>query len=297
MSTYNGGTKIIRQVQTIIDQIGVRTFISIRDDGSNKETIDILKRLEREYSNIDITYGKNVGYKKSFLSLITNCKRNGFDYYAFSDQDDLWEKRKLLKAVQCLDKINDSVKLYVSSLDIYDEHGHFLRKKDMSMFPNNIYSLFTRMRFAGCTFVFSKNLVDLCSNYENLPFYNHDMVEHDFLVAAFAYSFGQVVVDSESYIKHIRYRSSVTSGGNGLKKRMQIEFFNTFKRKNVRKHMANILLNSNGKIVSGEIGQYLELVKEYKKTLKNRIRLIKYINCGSTIGNLESIIKVLIGNF
>lgn len=43
MSTYNGREKICNQVKSIMGQKKVESYIYIRDDGSDEETIDILK--------------------------------------------------------------------------------------------------------------------------------------------------------------------------------------------------------------------------------------------------------------
>lgn len=297
MSTYNGGSNIIKQVNSIQNQKNVKVLLTIRDDGSNCKTLDVLKSLDKEYKNIKIIYGKNIGYKKSFLTLLSQRTKNNVDYYAFSDQDDVWDEEKLNRAVNMLDKETNEIKLYTSSLSIYDEKMKYIKKSDISNIPNNIYSFFTRNRFAGCTYVFSTRLAELSSNYENLNFGNSEMPAHDFLLGAFAYTFGIVVIDSESYIKHIRYPSSVTSGGNGIKKRVQIEFFNTFRRKDTRQHMAEVLINKDEKIISKKVIHFLELVKNYKSKIKNKVQLVRFLNCGNTIGNIEATVKVLIGNF
>ena len=47
MSTYNGGERIRRQIQSIINQKGIETHLLIRDDGSDSETVDVYKRQSR----------------------------------------------------------------------------------------------------------------------------------------------------------------------------------------------------------------------------------------------------------
>ena len=70
MSTYNGKNYIRKQVESILDQKNVETNILIRDDGSNKETLDILKELKIEYTDrIDIIFGV-VGLVLGLITLI-----------------------------------------------------------------------------------------------------------------------------------------------------------------------------------------------------------------------------------
>lgn len=300
MSTYNGGENIIKQVETIINQVGVKVFLTIRDDGSSQITRNVLASLERKYSNIEVIYGSNIGYRKSFLRLLKYLK-DEVDYCAFADQDDIWEKNKLIEAIKKLRQVEGfDIKLYISSLDIYDEKLNFLIKNDISNIPNNLYSLFTRTRFAGCTFVFTSDLAKLIKHYSSLKYSNLEMPDHDFFVAAFAYTYGRVILDSNAYIKHIRYPNSVTSGGNGLRKRIKVEYNLTFKNKNTRLHMAQILLNSNDnrrKIPNSKVKDYLKCVMTYKNSLLNRLSLMSKMNCGSMICNFESAFKVTLGKF
>lgn len=302
MSVYNGGERIYRQVNSILNQIGVNTFLIIRDDGSDQETINILKDIDNRYGeNVRVMYGTNIGYKKSFLSLISS--RDTADYYAFSDQDDLWEEDKLLNAVEMLDKSKNKIKLYTSSIGIYSENLVKMRISDISKVPNNIESLFTRTRFAGCTFVFSSELADITTGYESLDYKDNEMPDHDFLVASFAYTYGKVIVDFKSHIKHIRYDNSVTSGGNGIKKRLQVELYNTFKKKNIRFHMAQILLNFHDSNDSYSMSEgtfaYLNSVVEYRQKISDRINFIlnQKIDCGNSLCNLETKLKIMLGKY
>lgn len=300
MSTYNGGIRIIKQVETIMNQLDVKIQLIIRDDGSSQQTKDILKSLSRKYTNLSVIYGNNIGYKKSFLKLL-GYLNDEVDYCAFADQDDIWERDKVIKAISKLENIEHTdIKLYISSLNIYDEKLNFLKKNDISNVPNNLCSLFTRTRFAGCTFVFTSSLARLLKNYDSLDYVNSEMPDHDFFVAAFGYTYGRVILDSNAYIKHIRYPNSVTSGGNGLKKRIMVEYDNTFKKKDTRLHMAQVLLHSDKnkrKISNVNVKRYLETVVTYKSKLMSKIMLISKMRCGSAICNLESAFKITIGKF
>ncbi len=299
MSTYNGGQNIIKQVDSILTQKKLDVLLTIRDDGSNKKTRQILLSLKEKHENIDLFFEENIGYKKSFLSLFDHINKD-MDYYALADQDDFWKEEKLYLAIKKLENIPDTVKLYTSSLDIVDEELNIMGKHDISKIPNNIYSLFTRMRYAGCTYVFSKKLAEIIVRNKRLDYLNSEMPDHDFLIAAFAYTYGKVIVDPKSYINHIRYSTSVTSGGNGIVKRLQVEYRLTFKTNNTRYNMARILLSAHGngdRILDPNILNYLNQIVNYKKYLRKRLSLMKYINCGNKLCNLETSIKILLGKF
>ena len=52
--------------------------------------------------NVKIEKGNNLGFAKSFLTALDECDEA--DYYAFSDQDDVWEKDKLSTAIEILEE-------------------------------------------------------------------------------------------------------------------------------------------------------------------------------------------------
>ena len=91
MSTFNGERNLVRQVKSILAQRGVRVLLTIRDDGSQERTVSLLKEINRAYKNVEVVFGENIGYKKSFLSLFDYLNKDA-DYFAFSDQDDIWEE-------------------------------------------------------------------------------------------------------------------------------------------------------------------------------------------------------------
>lgn len=104
MSTHNGRERILKQVDSILKQNSVDVSICIRDDGSDKETKDILNRLSNGYSGkVSVLYGRNIGWKQSFLELVYDVD-NSFDYYGFSDQDDIWLSDKVINCIHIAEK-------------------------------------------------------------------------------------------------------------------------------------------------------------------------------------------------
>lgn len=298
MSTYNGAHTLKKQVDSIMRQSNVWAEIFIRDDGSTDDTCLLIEELCKEHKG-RITYiqGENLGYKKSFLSITSLI--GVYDYYSFADQDDIWEENKLLNAINMLENIDDAVKLYASSVRLVDMDLKEIGFNNIQNMPNRIEALFTRGRLAGCTFVFSQKLLKLISRFSNLDYKNSQMPAHDFLTAAVAFSCGTVCLDSRSYIKHVRYKDSVTGGGNGIFKRIHIEFSGVFLKRNVYLHMAQELLKWNMDVLDLNVIPYLTNIVRYKKSLHNRIRLLANpnMNCGIKICNLETKFKILIGTY
>lgn len=172
MSTYNGEKYLKEQIDSILSQEGVDVRLYIRDDGSSDRTTDILASYQ-EHKNVKIEKGNNLGFAKSFLTALDECDEA--DYYAFSDQDDVWEKDKLSTAIEILEEESQSTPLlYCSALQRVDENLNPLHVQSYHGLRINLPSMLTRGRLAGCTFVFNNTLRNLVKNSSQISFENGD---------------------------------------------------------------------------------------------------------------------------
>jgi glycosyltransferase involved in cell wall biosynthesis len=96
LCTYNGSKFLRKQLDSIINQTHPNWVIYVSDDGSTDDTIDILKEYQLKIGSerFSIFRGPNQGFAWNFISLLEKAG-DGFDYYAFSDQDDEWLDNKL----------------------------------------------------------------------------------------------------------------------------------------------------------------------------------------------------------
>ena len=96
MSTYNGEEFLRDQIESILNQEKVNVTLYVRDDGSSDRTVEILSSYE-EQGKLKLICGKNCGVGNSFMHLLYTSDQD-FDFYAFSDQDDIWLPDKLYSA-------------------------------------------------------------------------------------------------------------------------------------------------------------------------------------------------------
>lgn len=100
MSTYNGEKYIEEQIDSILNQTGnFNLKLIVRDDGSTDKTCEILQKYSDE-GRLDWYGGENLGVAMSFLNLLYT--HPGYDFYAFSDQDDWWMPNKIEKSITWL---------------------------------------------------------------------------------------------------------------------------------------------------------------------------------------------------
>lgn len=292
MSTYNGAEYVGRQIDSILVQQNVNIHLTIRDDGSSDGTLEILKQIERiNPTRIKVIKGQNVGYKRSFLTLLSLAEHA--DYYAFSDQDDIWEIKKIEEALSFL--AGRECVLYTSNLNLFSSDLKFIRKTKFSKAHCTIYSAFTRYRYAGCTFVFDNKLYEIVSKFSDTNLPPSIMPSHDAIVTFTAFSCGNVLFDERAYIKHIRYENSVTAGGNGFVKRVKSEL-NTFSHTSRYVSAARLLLGSISDKLKKEDMDFLQKVANYKESFRFWIYLIfcTKMNSGSFLFNLLCKIRLVL---
>lgn len=108
LCTYNGEEYLEEQLDSIVNQTFKNWVIIASDDCSNDRTIDILKTYQATLGEekLKIITGPKKGFAWNFLSALRLC-HDDFDYYAFSDQDDIWLKDKLEQGINLLN-IRDS---------------------------------------------------------------------------------------------------------------------------------------------------------------------------------------------
>lgn len=123
LATYNGQYYLTEQLNSFLNQNHSNWSILVSDDGSTDKTLDMLNqfRLDNGFEKMTIVEGPHKGFAANFFSLVCSEKLIS-DYYAFSDQDDVWENNKLERAVTWLKTIpRDVPALYCARTRLVDQ--------------------------------------------------------------------------------------------------------------------------------------------------------------------------------
>ena len=207
MSTYNGEKYIGEQIESLINQTYKNIEILIRDDGSKDRTVEIIKKFATENKNIDLKEGKNIGFINSFFELLKMAD-NDADYFAYCDQDDVWMEDKIERAVNFMEKAdNTKPVLYFSNSDYYDGNMNFLKtaeKNKVYNFRNSLVECVTQ----GMTMVVNKKTKEIIA--ENRP---QNCLYHDWWTYMICSGFGEIIYDNKSLVKYRRHNKSVTVEG------------------------------------------------------------------------------------
>lgn len=284
MSTYNGHKYLREQLDSIFAQKDVDIRLLVRDDGSSDDTINILEEYGA-HKNIQIIRGTNVGPCKSFIDAIFAA--DDADFYAFSDQDDVWLPEKLLKALSYI-SYQQGPALYHSNAAMVD--------KDLKPMANIVFDHLETFGGAlltsatGCTMVMNKSLMDIVKTYyPNIK----KVVMHDAWVYRIAYAIGAYVYyDKNSYICYRQHENNVATGTSyTFKKKIEKLFI---KEVNIRQTTVDEILIGFRKYMNTSNIMIAESLAYYKRSFFNRVRLLLNRDIRTNYLKTNIQIKVLI---
>ena len=209
MSTYNGEKYLREQLDSILASEDVELTILIRDDGSTDGTLQILDEYAGMYSDsksfpyIKVIKGENLGATASFMELIRVAPKA--PYYAFSDQDDVWDPDKLSIAVASLScEMKSLPLLYHSALRLTDENLKVVRTIQAIQHSSKYQSLIENS-VTGCSVVFNRTA--LLYVQKRMPEY---CSVHDVWMYIVCMFFGQVIYDDVSHVSYRQHGDNVT---------------------------------------------------------------------------------------
>lgn len=231
MSTYNGEKYITEQIDSILSQSLPETAevtLYVRDDGSTDKSCAILKEYESR-NRLIFSKGNNIGVCSSFLSLLKSIPLE-YDYVALCDQDDVWHKDKLSRAISVLSSTNQSIpQLYCSEYIFCDANLNPIGKSNLNKAGVSFVKLLFENVCSGNTMVLNCSLHRLASSVCSDGAYCHD-----WWLALLASSQGEIHFDRTffsldyrrigtnasptglGFIELLRYRLSKFIQGNGL---------------------------------------------------------------------------------
>lgn len=264
LSTYNGERFVREQIDSVLNQTQEGCSLFVRDDGSSDGTKDILLEYGK---TINCVFSENIGCGKSFWELLRASGDS--DYYAFCDQDDVWDNDKIETAIRHLkNEDNQLPLLYCCRYKSVDKDLKLIKDygSDGISFPSFkrcfIYSI-----AAGCTFVMNRKARDLLIrfNKENLDI-------HDWTATKIISLFGKIIFDSSSHINYRQHGNNAIGDKRGIRHLFH-RFLRIKRSNNVRSEMAKKILETYGNDISEEKKESLALLANYRDIRKGWIKL------------------------
>ena len=157
LCTYNGQAYLNEQLDSIATQTYPYWALWVSDDGSKDDTLSILTKYKSKWSTdrLSIKQGPQKGFATNFLTL--SCREDiQAEYYAFCDQDDIWEVDKLQNALRHLETIPANMPaLYMSRTLLVDADNHPLGLSPHFHFPPSFIHALTQNMATGNTMIFN----------------------------------------------------------------------------------------------------------------------------------------------
>ncbi len=292
MSTYNGERYIEEQLQSITNLQDVEFDIFVRDDGSKDHTHKILNSWQ-DNSKLKWYTGENLKSAKSFMDLL--MKAPSTDYYAFADQDDVWEEDKLYSAVLLLEQSPcDVPALYFSQTQLVDENLNSIETKKIK--PECTFYESLMVNYAtGCTFVFNHKLLELVRKYSPEYLSMHDYWLYHLCLAVG----GNIYFDPVSHIKYRQHSNNVIGLSKGWKQSQKLRWKRTVEKECERSNTIIELYKGYKKEIKPEYLPVIKSIVNYKHSIKDLVYLIfnRRLLCRNWRTNLSMRIALLLHTY
>lgn len=280
LSTYNGQQYIEEQLISIVEQnYDGEIVIYIRDDGSKDNTGEVVKSFSKIYETenrkIIFTQCNNVGAQKSFLQLIQMAPEA--DYYFFADQDDVWKKNKVSRAVEMLEECEDDNCVYCSDYSIVDGKLNLVYEKQVELNDKtfNPLRLLFFNTFPGCVMAFNNKVMKIVREM-NLS----NCMMHDSMVLTVGAAIGTICYDSEPTILHRIHGDNVV--GYGHKKIKPLKWIKEkfgllFKKENYDvSELGARLLEVDGMGIKEKYKDDIIILRDFKSSFGKTMKLFKH---------------------
>lgn len=163
LCTMQGQPHLREQLDSIVSQTHPNWSLWVSDDGSTDSTHDILAEYAHHLgpSKLVVKSGPAQGYIKNFLSLVCNPQISA-SYYAYSDQDDIWEPGKLARALEWLQTVPDhQPALYCGRTCNVNEDNQFVGLSPLFAKQPGFSNALVQSIAGGNTMVFNRAACDL----------------------------------------------------------------------------------------------------------------------------------------
>ncbi|MCU1715562.1 glycosyltransferase family 2 protein [Pseudomonas sp. 5P_3.1_Bac2] len=158
MCTYNGESYLAEQLDSFAQQTHKNWCLWVSDDNSHDRSLEILKAYSARWDqdSLEVQSGPQRGFVANFLSLTCSPEIDA-EFFAWSDQDDIWQANKLEVALDWLQRIPADVPaLYCGRTQIVRSDGHVLGMSPKFGLPTSFANALVQSIAGGNTMVFNR---------------------------------------------------------------------------------------------------------------------------------------------
>jgi len=219
LCTLNGEHFLAAQLASLAGQTFKNWKLIASDDGSSDDTRSILLEFQKSFTpgRVEIIDGPRRGAPANFL--FQACAKNlATEYYAFCDQDDVWEPDKLARAIDTLERSGPGIPaLYGSRTKLIDEEGKGIGFSPLFRKKPEFRSALVQSIAGGNTMVFNqkaRELVAFCGADLDVP--SHDWWLYQVVSACG----GSVHYDAYPSVRYRQHAHNVIGSNKGWNARV-----------------------------------------------------------------------------
>lgn len=218
LTTYNGARFLRQQLDSIVGQSHGNWTLYASDDGSSDETLDILQNYREVLGEerLCLFRGPRLGFAQNFLSLIRNPEVRG-DYFAFSDQDDIWFADKLARSLARLPHARSGPALYCSRTRLVDTEGRVLGFSPLLSKAPTFSNALVQSIAGANTMLLNAAARELLAHIPE----HAQVVSHDWLCYLLVSGCGgEVYYDAEPTLDYRQHGSNLIGSNSGVRDRL-----------------------------------------------------------------------------
>ncbi|MDQ1902451.1 glycosyltransferase [Paracoccus sp. WLY502] len=216
MATHNGARFLIDQFASIAAQSHTAWRLLISDDASTDHSRQVIDQFirARPPGQVALLQGPGKGATKNFRSLLRRADLEN-SFLAFSDQDDVWDRDHLSRALDSLSRLSDPLAIYGCRMKICDESLKPVRLSALPSAPLGFRNALVQNMLSGNTMVLTPPAAHLLQRAERRtgPMPVHDWWAYQMITGAG----GRAVLDPVPGILYRQHDSNVIGMG-GLKR-------------------------------------------------------------------------------
>lgn len=220
MCVMDGEEFILEQLNSIKNQTYKDFDLFIKDNYSKDKTKLIIDKFKEENNEISIKYlkGDNKHFANSYIEGLHQIQGD-YKYYAFCDQDDIWENDHLKRSISYFLKFENKPSVYSSRTTLINERGDIIGKSLPFNRPPSLQNALVQSIAGANTMVFNKKAFQLL---EKVDFDKH-IISHDWLLYILVTAYeGEFHYSSVPSVRYRQHKNNLIGSNLGLS--------NSFKR-------------------------------------------------------------------
>jgi glycosyltransferase involved in cell wall biosynthesis len=295
--TKNGCLYLNDQLNSIKDQTFKNIDIFISDHGSTDDTIKTIEKFILDNPDVKISFkkGEDDHFAVNYINLAKSLKKE-YSYYAFCDQDDIWEDFHLSRSINDAKNIRGDIPLlFCSATLLIDKKGNKIGvskkfKKKLSFENALVQSI------AGAnTMIFNHETFKLLKSI-NISHINPP--SHDWLLYLLVTSHNGIIKYRLNPSVKYRQHSSNAIGSNiGIKAFIKRAIF-VWKGEWRQWLDSNMIILKNCPDISNEASCKIHDFTVARNTKNPFLRFVKFLKLGmyrqTFIGNISLLISIIL---